>query len=87
MFDRAANLSNNQIINYKCDHTEKWLVLNGIAPGAPEVRPCFLCCQTDEVYKISKSPMLLDNIEDMNLDHSPKILRLLQFNKHGILLG
>ncbi|RWW24696.1 hypothetical protein GW17_00011003 [Ensete ventricosum] len=37
MFDRAANLTNNQIINYKCDPTEKWLVLIGIAPGAPEV--------------------------------------------------
>ncbi|RWW14365.1 hypothetical protein GW17_00021863 [Ensete ventricosum] len=36
MFDRAANLTNNQIINYKCDPTEKWLVLIGIAPGAPE---------------------------------------------------
>ena len=37
MFDRAANLTNNQIINYRCDPTEKWLVLIGIAPGAPEV--------------------------------------------------
>ena len=39
MFDRTANLSNNQIINYKCDPSEKWLVLIGIAPGSPEV-----CC-------------------------------------------
>lgn len=37
MFDRTANLSNNQIINYRCDPTEKWLVLIGIAPGSPEV--------------------------------------------------
>ncbi|GFP97663.1 clathrin heavy chain 1 [Phtheirospermum japonicum] len=36
MFDRTANLANNQIINYKCDPSEKWLVLIGIAPGAPE---------------------------------------------------
>jgi hypothetical protein len=38
MFDRTANLANNQIINYRCDPAEKWLVLIGIAPGAPEVR-------------------------------------------------
>jgi clathrin heavy chain len=37
MFDRTANLANNQIINYRCDPSEKWLVLIGIAPGAPEV--------------------------------------------------
>ncbi|KAL0402928.1 UNVERIFIED_CONTAM: Clathrin heavy chain 1 [Sesamum radiatum] len=37
MFDRTANLANNQIINYKCDPSEKWLVLIGIAPGSPEV--------------------------------------------------
>ena len=37
MFDRTANLANNQIINYRCDPAEKWLVLIGIAPGAPEV--------------------------------------------------
>ncbi|KVI09938.1 Armadillo-type fold [Cynara cardunculus var. scolymus] len=37
MFDRTANLSNNQIINYKCDPSEKWLVLIGIAPGSPEI--------------------------------------------------
>ncbi|CAD5174580.1 unnamed protein product [Musa acuminata subsp. malaccensis] len=36
VFDRAANLTNNQIINYRCDPSEKWLVLIGIAPGAPE---------------------------------------------------
>jgi clathrin heavy chain len=36
MFDRTANLANNQIINYRCDPSEKWLVLIGIAPGAPE---------------------------------------------------
>ncbi|KFK34843.1 hypothetical protein AALP_AA5G200400 [Arabis alpina] len=36
MFDRTTNLANNQIINYKCDPAEKWLVLIGIAPGAPE---------------------------------------------------
>ncbi|KAJ8446184.1 hypothetical protein Cgig2_015955 [Carnegiea gigantea] len=36
MFERTANLANNQIINYRCDPTEKWLVLIGIAPGLPE---------------------------------------------------
>lgn len=36
MFDRTANLTGNQIINYRCDPSEKWLVLIGIAPGAPE---------------------------------------------------
>ncbi|XP_039016474.1 clathrin heavy chain 1-like [Hibiscus syriacus] len=36
MFERTANLVNNQIINYKCDPSEKWLVLIGISPGAPE---------------------------------------------------
>ncbi|KAL3681952.1 hypothetical protein R1sor_024908 [Riccia sorocarpa] len=36
MFDRTANLNNNQIINYRCDPSEKWLVLIGIAPGSPE---------------------------------------------------
>lgn len=36
MFERTANLANNQIINYRCDPTEKWLVLIGIAPGSPE---------------------------------------------------
>ncbi|KAF6147003.1 hypothetical protein GIB67_036722 [Kingdonia uniflora] len=36
MFDRTANLANNQIINYRCDPAEKWLVLIGIAPGVPE---------------------------------------------------
>ncbi|CAH1412421.1 unnamed protein product [Lactuca virosa] len=28
MFDRTANLSNNQIINYRCDPFKKWLVSN-----------------------------------------------------------
>lgn len=42
MFDRTANLANNQIINYRCDPSEKWLVLIGIAPGAPEV--CYYFC-------------------------------------------
>ncbi|XP_008369269.1 clathrin heavy chain 2-like isoform X1 [Malus domestica] len=36
VFERTANLANNQIINYRCDPSEKWLVLIGIAPGAPE---------------------------------------------------
>ncbi|KAJ4893151.1 Clathrin heavy chain 1 [Raphanus sativus] len=36
MFDRAAKLENNQIINYKCSPNEKWLVLIGIEPGSPE---------------------------------------------------
>mmetsp|Transcript_28677 Transcript_28677/g.48179 ORF Transcript_28677/g.48179 Transcript_28677/m.48179 type:complete len:1757 (+) Transcript_28677:68-5338(+) len=31
MFDRHANLANAQIINYKTDSSEKWLVLVGIA--------------------------------------------------------
>lgn len=42
MFERTANLSGNQIINYRCDPSEKWLVLIGIAPGAPEVKTS--CC-------------------------------------------
>lgn len=42
MFERTANLSGNQIINYRCDPAEKWLVLIGIAPGAPEVK--VICC-------------------------------------------
>lgn len=37
MFDRTATLANNQIINYRADPSEKWLVLIGIAPGSPEV--------------------------------------------------
>ncbi|XP_062112690.1 clathrin heavy chain 2-like [Humulus lupulus] len=37
MLERTANLANNQIINYWCDPSEKWLVLIGIAPGAPEI--------------------------------------------------
>ncbi|KHN40089.1 Clathrin heavy chain 1 [Glycine soja] len=36
MFDRTANLANNQIISYRCDPNEKWLVLIGIAPGSAE---------------------------------------------------
>lgn len=44
MFDRTANLANNQIINYRCDPTEKWLVLIGIAPGSPEVIGSILLC-------------------------------------------
>ncbi|KAK9810517.1 hypothetical protein WJX72_012055 [[Myrmecia] bisecta] len=36
VFDRAANLENTQIINYRVDPAEKWCVLVGIAPGAPE---------------------------------------------------
>ncbi|XP_062112195.1 clathrin heavy chain 1-like isoform X2 [Humulus lupulus] len=36
MFERTVNLANNQIINYRCDPSEKWLVLIGIATGAPE---------------------------------------------------
>ena len=38
VFERTANLANNQIINYICDPSEKWLVLIGIAPGSPEVQ-------------------------------------------------
>ncbi|PSC73488.1 clathrin heavy chain [Micractinium conductrix] len=36
VFDRAANLEATQIISYRVDPTEKWCVLVGIAPGAPE---------------------------------------------------
>ena len=36
VFDRTANLENTQIINYRVDAQEKWCVLIGIAPGAPE---------------------------------------------------
>lgn len=36
VFDRAANLENTQIISYRVNPTEKWCVLVGIAPGAPE---------------------------------------------------
>ena len=36
VFERTANLANNQIINYRCDPSEKWLVLIGIAPDAAE---------------------------------------------------
>ncbi|GJR49580.1 clathrin heavy chain 2 [Tanacetum coccineum] len=47
MFDRTANLVNNQIINYRCDPSEKWLVLIGNAPSSPEsiiyARSCFPC--------------------------------------------
>lgn len=37
VFDRAANLQGSQIINYRVAPDEKWFVLIGIAPGAPEV--------------------------------------------------
>ena len=37
MFDQTRNLTSNQIINYRCDPSEKLLVLIGIAPGALEV--------------------------------------------------
>ena len=36
VFDRTGNLENTQIINYRVDSQEKWCVLIGIAPGAPE---------------------------------------------------
>ncbi|XP_071711634.1 clathrin heavy chain 1-like isoform X2 [Rutidosis leptorrhynchoides] len=36
MFDRAVSLLNNQIIDYKCDPSEKWLVLIGISTRSPE---------------------------------------------------
>lgn len=47
VFDRTANLANNQIINYRCDPTEKWLVLIGIAPGSSEVCVFFLLQRLD----------------------------------------
>ncbi|GJR61219.1 aminopeptidase M1 [Tanacetum coccineum] len=47
MFDKTANLANNQIINYRCDPSEKWLVFIRNAPGSPEsniyARHCFPC--------------------------------------------
>ena len=36
MFDRSQQLANNQIISYKVDPSEKWMILIGIAPGAAE---------------------------------------------------
>ena len=36
MFERTINLVNNQIINYRFDPDEKWLVLIGIALGSLE---------------------------------------------------
>lgn len=44
MFDRTTNLANNQIINYKCDPSEKWLVLIGITPGSAEVSGYLILC-------------------------------------------
>ncbi|DBA67143.1 hypothetical protein WJX79_007694 [Trebouxia sp. C0005] len=41
VFDRTANLEGTQIINYRVDPQEKWCVLVGIAPGAPE-RPALV---------------------------------------------
>nr|PNR52339.1 hypothetical protein PHYPA_008713 [Physcomitrium patens] len=41
MFERTASLMSNQIINYRCDASEKWLVLIGIAPGSQE-RPALV---------------------------------------------
>lgn len=55
VFDRTANLANNQIINYRCDPSEKWLVLIGIAPGSPEV--CY------HLKKNKKIPVLHENTE------------------------
>ena len=40
VFDRTSNLDNTQIINYRVDAQEKWCVLIGIAPGAPERCDC-----------------------------------------------
>jgi len=53
VFDRTANLGNNQIINYRCDPTEKWLVLIGIAPGSSEVCVFFLSQRLDLVLSHS----------------------------------
>ena len=36
IFDRTANLSGCQVINYKVSEDEKWAVLIGIAPGAAD---------------------------------------------------
>ena len=38
MFDRTPNLTGSQIISYRASPDGKWLVLIGIAPGAPEAR-------------------------------------------------
>ena len=40
VFDRSPGLQGCQIINYRASPDHKWLVLVGIAPGAPEVRSC-----------------------------------------------
>ena len=56
MFERTANLVNNQIINYRCDPSEKWLVLIGIAPGSPEVCNYFssVLCQVLQIIFLDK---------------------------------
>ncbi|CAL0315619.1 unnamed protein product [Lupinus luteus] len=72
MFDRTANLANNQIINYRCDPNEKWLVLIGIAPGSPE-DPCFLFvislidCNFLQSYELVVAA-LTDDIGNISLD-------------------
>ncbi|GJR49578.1 reverse transcriptase domain-containing protein [Tanacetum coccineum] len=46
MFDRTANLANNQIINYRCDPSEKWLVLIEMLLAHQSIiyaRRCFPC--------------------------------------------
>ncbi|PHT92007.1 hypothetical protein T459_07120 [Capsicum annuum] len=41
MFDRTTNLANNQITNYRCDPSGKWLGLIGIALGFDRYCPWF----------------------------------------------
>ncbi|KAI7992761.1 Clathrin heavy chain 1 [Camellia lanceoleosa] len=52
----SSNLVNNQIINYRCDPTEKWLVLIGIAPGSPE-RPQLVKGVSD--FSLNEKPSVL----------------------------
>lgn len=56
MFERTANLASNQIINYRCDPSEKWLVLIGIAPGSPEVHENFLLHDVIHLFERNGRP-------------------------------
>ena len=38
MFDRHSSLAGCQIINYRCDHSLKWLLLVGISAEANRVK-------------------------------------------------
>lgn len=56
MFERTANLVNNQIINYRCDPSEKWLVVIGIAPGSAEVHENFLFHDVVHLFERNGGP-------------------------------